>query len=98
MSRKDDEGTDAIKMYFASKLRDLRTNLGETQEEFARRLGRTRVTLANLERARQEPSLSTIFKLSEKLGVEPSEFIPPMDWYKKHKGKKVIVKTVFELK
>jgi transcriptional regulator with XRE-family HTH domain len=54
----------------ATKVKALRERRGWTQEQLAKQAGISRVYLARLETARQDPSLSTLEKLAKALGVK----------------------------
>lgn len=66
---------------FASNLRKLRQQRGWSQAELARRLseGRDEVVhvpyISDLERGKKTPTFETMARLSEVLGVEPSDLI-----------------------
>jgi transcriptional regulator with XRE-family HTH domain len=51
------------------RLKALRQKRGMTQEQLAARSKVTRVVIARLETARQDPRLSTLEKLAKALGV-----------------------------
>ena len=46
-----------------------------SQEEFAKFVGLSRDHLGRIERNEHEPHLSTIRKIADKLGVDPSELV-----------------------
>ena len=57
---------------FSAVLRDLRLLRGMSQEELAHACGfRTYISL--LERAKRQPSLTTVFALAEQLNVNPEK-------------------------
>jgi len=64
-----------IAVAFGKVIRDLRREVGLTQEQlgFEADLRRTFVSL--LELGQQQPSLTTIFKIAEPLCVSPSEIL-----------------------
>ncbi|MBL7691812.1 MAG: helix-turn-helix transcriptional regulator [Flavipsychrobacter sp.] len=68
---KDEE---AIKA-FGKKVRELRVGLGMTIEAFANSMDLHVTQLSRIERGETNPTLSYIFLLAEKLGVQPSELI-----------------------
>lgn len=71
------------------RLRQERERLGLSQEEFARRLGVTRVTQSNYENGLREPGLSYLTAFSLNGGnllfllladAAPHELVDPFDW------------------
>jgi transcriptional regulator with XRE-family HTH domain len=58
-----------------SLLRELRLASGMSQPELARRAGISQSFLSQLERGRHEAGPSTVRKLAEALGVDPSELV-----------------------
>lgn len=59
----------------AMKLKQLRKRRGLTQEKLAEKAGISRVYLARLETARQDPTLSTLEKLARALKVKITELL-----------------------
>ncbi len=62
-------------VYIGKNLREQREKRFMNQEEFAEFVGLSRDHLGRLERNEHEPHLSTIRKIADKLGVEPSELV-----------------------
>lgn len=60
---------------FGKVLRELRLEKGLTQEQLGFEAGIRRTFVSVLELGEQQPSLSTILKLSKALGVQASELI-----------------------
>jgi transcriptional regulator with XRE-family HTH domain len=60
---------------FGDLLRRFRGSADLTQEDLAERTGLTTQAISLLERGRNSPSLRTIFRLAEVLGVKPSELL-----------------------
>jgi transcriptional regulator with XRE-family HTH domain len=60
---------------FATVLRDLRTAKGLTQERLAFDADLDRTFISLLERGHRQPSLGTLFQLSEALGVSPASVV-----------------------
>jgi len=56
-------------------VRRLRLARGLTQEQFAERSGYSQQYISDLERGRRNPTVVTLFELSQVLAVEPSELI-----------------------
>lgn len=52
----------------------LRKSKGFTQEKLAAEAAMDRVALANIETGKRRPTVTTIFRISIALGVEPSAF------------------------
>lgn len=61
-------------MSFASKLRELRTETGLTQEALARAAGLSLGVIRDYEQGNREPSLRSAFKLAAALGVAVDVF------------------------
>ncbi|QDA32039.1 helix-turn-helix transcriptional regulator [Thermococcus indicus] len=53
-----------------NRLRELREELGITQEELAKALGVTRQTIIAIEKGRYDPSLRLAFKIARFFGVK----------------------------
>jgi transcriptional regulator with XRE-family HTH domain len=64
---------------FAEVLKELRTEKGISQEELAFGSGLDRTFISLLERGKRQPTLSTIYKISEALKVSPIELISKID-------------------
>lgn len=62
-------------MTFTNKLKDVRKNLGFTQEKFSEILGCSRSTYAEIETGRRNPNLKFIVMLSEKTNTKRSYWI-----------------------
>ncbi|MHB8886145.1 MAG: helix-turn-helix domain-containing protein [Methylovirgula sp.] len=58
-------------------MRRIRLEKGLTQEQFSERSGFTQQYLSDLERGRRNPTVVTLFELSQALGVEPVALIMP---------------------
>lgn len=48
-----------------------------TQEQFAERSGLSQQYISDLERGRRNPTIVTLFEISQALGVQPAELITP---------------------
>lgn len=64
-----------IEKAFGHVLKEIRHEKGFSQEKLAELCELDRTYISLLERGLRQPTLSTIFKLSEALGIEPDEFI-----------------------
>jgi len=58
---------------FGRAIRELREARGMSQEAFALKCGVDRSHYGGMERGERNPSLSSVFKVAETLGVPPSE-------------------------
>jgi transcriptional regulator with XRE-family HTH domain len=58
---------------FARAIRELREASGTSQEAFAMKCGIDRGYYGGIERGKTNPSLTTVLKIAEALGVAPSE-------------------------
>jgi transcriptional regulator with XRE-family HTH domain len=62
-------------MVSLTRLRMVRERRALTQQQLAERAGVNRVTIARLERGRDDPFPTTVRKLADALGVEPEELM-----------------------
>jgi DNA-binding XRE family transcriptional regulator len=62
-------------VHIGKSVRAQRTQRFMTQEEFAKFVGLSRDHLGRIERNEHEPHFSTIKKVADKLGVEPSHLV-----------------------
>jgi transcriptional regulator with XRE-family HTH domain len=58
----------------ARQLATMRKLRGLTQEQLAAEAGLDRVAIANIETGRRNPTVMTLFKLADALGVEVKDF------------------------
>ena len=65
---------------FAASVRKLRYGLGISQEELAERADLHRTYIADLERGARNPTLLTIKKLAEGLGVSAADLLSETKW------------------
>jgi transcriptional regulator with XRE-family HTH domain len=63
------------KVAFGKVLREARVATGLSQEDFADAVDMDRTTISLLERGKQSPTLETLWKLAEPLGVSPSALV-----------------------
>ena len=63
------------KVGFGKVLREAREATQLSQENFADAVGMDRTTISLLERGKQSPTVETVWRLSEHLGVKPSELM-----------------------
>jgi transcriptional regulator with XRE-family HTH domain len=64
-----------VMVKIGDRLKDLRVRRALTQEELAEKADVGTNTVARLERNETEPHMSTLSKLAQALGVDPSELI-----------------------
>jgi len=62
-----------------NRLRELRQELGITQEELAEALGVTRQTIIAIEKGKYDPSLRLAFKIARFFGKRIEEIFEPED-------------------
>lgn len=62
-------------MSFGTNLKQLRENLGLTQEEVAEKCGLTTAAISHFERGAREPSLKNAVKIVKGLGCNPRTLI-----------------------
>jgi transcriptional regulator with XRE-family HTH domain len=66
---------DALVQAFAAVLRDLRQELGISQEQLALRSSVDRTFVGKLESGKHQPSLAVVFSLAQGIGTTPSELV-----------------------
>jgi transcriptional regulator with XRE-family HTH domain len=62
-----------------TRLKELRTRLGISQEELASRASMHWTYLSDLERGRQTPTLDMLNRVARALGVTLADFFAPLD-------------------
>jgi transcriptional regulator with XRE-family HTH domain len=62
-------------VYIGDKLKEIRTRRFLTQEELAERADVSPATIVRVERNQAEPHISTMRKLAQALGVDPTELL-----------------------
>lgn len=67
---------DAICVSFGENVRNLRKARGISQEQFADKVGIHRTYIGGIERGERNPTLTTIQKIANSLGVSAKELIP----------------------
>lgn len=68
-----------IEKAFGQTLKELRTKAGLSQEALALECDLDRTYISLLERGLRQPTLKTLFKLSETLEVLPSTFLAALE-------------------
>lgn len=66
---------DPLQTAFATVIKRLRESRAMTQEDLAFESGVGRVSIAMMETGRRIPTLPTVFRLADALGVEPDEVV-----------------------
>jgi transcriptional regulator with XRE-family HTH domain len=64
-----------LKQHFGTAIRQLRTEKAVSQQIMADHCDLERAYVSRLERGISEPSLSTVFKISEYFGMTPSDLV-----------------------
>lgn len=68
-----------ITVYFGKVVRELRLNAGMSQERLGELAGLQRNYISSLELGHKQPSLLTVFKLAEALGMRANQLIAKVD-------------------
>jgi putative transcriptional regulator len=64
-----------VNRQIAERLKDLRLDLGLTQDQLAQYAGIDRKTVNRIENEHFSPSIDTLFRLATVFGVHPSEIL-----------------------
>ncbi|HVX20669.1 MAG TPA: helix-turn-helix transcriptional regulator [Acidimicrobiales bacterium] len=64
-----------LRVAFGQVLREFRMEAGLSQEALSHACGRHRTYVSLIERGRNQPTITTLWKLAEALGVQPSVMI-----------------------
>lgn len=67
--------TPSLPSSFGKVLRDYRTKAGHSQEGLADLAGCDRTFIGMLERGQRQPTLETLFKIADALGVTPAALV-----------------------
>lgn len=81
---------DEIKRLIGGRIKEIRAKTGMTQEELAEKCDINSKYLSNIERGKENPTLNTIIKLSQSLGVEPYDLFTCLDSQDPAKAKALI--------
>ena len=73
--RRRDPEYQAYNRKVGERIKELRRDKNLSQEEFAAEVGLSRSYLSLLETAKQDPSLSTLFRVAKVLGLSVSELL-----------------------
>jgi transcriptional regulator with XRE-family HTH domain len=71
--------TDNISAIFGQVLREQRTTRGFSQEDLALTANVDRTFVSQMERGIRQPSITTLIKLSNALGLQPSVLVAKME-------------------
>lgn len=66
---------DALTELFRSNMRAVREELGLSQSELARRIGKAPGYICDMERGRRAPNLTTLAEIADGLGVTPAVLV-----------------------
>lgn len=72
-------GAKSIQRAFGEVLREYRTKAGLSQEELGHKADYDRTYISLLERGLRQPTLETLFKLADVLGVTPATLVSRTD-------------------
>lgn len=72
---RDDNNKELLQTCFGKVLRQLRTNIGISQEKLALDVGLDRTYISLMERGLRMPTLYTVFLLAERLDVSVTEIV-----------------------
>lgn len=72
----EDGQDDRLEIDIAGAVRARRQAAGLTMRQLAARAGMSQPFLSNLENSRAMPSIATLYKIANALGVSPREFLP----------------------
>ena len=75
-SRTVENIAERVNKHFGQRLASARRARGITQSGLAKRIGRSRITIANLEAGKQNVQLHQVFALAEAINAQISELIP----------------------
>lgn len=62
--------------YIALRIEELRKSKGYTQEEFANKIGLSRVSIVNIENGRQQVSMKNLYTICKHLEVSSNRILP----------------------
>jgi DNA-binding XRE family transcriptional regulator len=73
-----DPERDEVARAVGRAVRRVRTSLGWSMRDAAAKAGMSQPFLSDLENGRATPSITTLYRLSDTLGVAPQDLLPPM--------------------
>ena len=65
-----------LKTYIGGQVKTLRKQVGLTQADLGKKIGRTAEAISNVETGKSLPSLETLIAVAEALGVPLTDFFP----------------------
>jgi quercetin dioxygenase-like cupin family protein len=74
----NDPERDEVARAVGRAVRRVRTSLGWSMRDAAAKAGMSQPFLSDLENGRATPSITTLYRLSDTLGVAPQDLLPPM--------------------
>ena len=81
--------------YVVEKIKSIRVKKGCSQMELSLRSNLSQSFIANLERGKKQPSVVTLLRIADALGVTPQDFFPePLDLESKERTKEKIIKLL----
>jgi len=78
VSPANDPERDEVARAVGRAVRRVRTSLGWSMRDAAAKAGMSQPFLSDLENGRATPSITTLYRLSDTLGVAPQDLLPPM--------------------
>ena len=63
-------------LYIIEKIKSVRINKGVSQMELSLRSNLSQSFIANIEKGKKQPSVLTLLKIADALGVNPQDFFP----------------------
>ena len=84
--------------YVVEKIKSIRVKKGCSQMELSLCSNLSQSFIANLERGKKQPSVVTLLRIADALGVNPQDFFPePLDLEPKERTKEKIIKLLESL-
>ena len=84
--------------YVIEKIKAIRVKKGCSQMELSLRSNLSQSFLANVEMGKKQPSVVTLLRIADALGVSPQDFFPePLDSESKERAKEKIIKLLESL-
>ena len=71
-----DEMASRLFIIIGEKIKRYRKNLSQTQEDLAEKTGLSRASIANIETARQHPTIETLWDIAIALETDPHNLLP----------------------
>ena len=81
--------------FVVDRIKSIRVNKGVAQMELSLRSNLSQSFIANIEKGKKQPSVVTLIKIADALGVNPQDFFPePIDSDTKEQAKEKIRKLL----